>query len=96
MVNLIGQHIESIGDIEATDVTWSIHVEGGYLGMLNSFAEGALSAPIPVGESVQINSKFLLGFGEVDITISAASPISNIAEINTKGFIFGPLILIST
>jgi hypothetical protein len=59
--------IKNIGTKDANDIDWSISFDGGVIfGGDNSGTIDTLA----VGESVQIKSKFLMGFGNTDITIN--------------------------
>jgi hypothetical protein len=59
--------IKNIGSLEATDLEWSISFDGGtFFGGDNS---GTITT-LAIGETVEIKSKFLLGFGSTTITIN--------------------------
>ena len=61
--------IENTGTADATDVAWSIDITGGLV-ILGGHTEGVISS-LGAGESVTVKSGFPLGFGSVDITVSA-------------------------
>ena len=67
-VNVI---IKNIGDVDATDVKWEIHVEGGLLGMINKTANGTVD--IQAGESQKVSSGMLFGLGNINIKAYVAN-----------------------
>ena len=61
--------IENVGDAAATNLNWEITLDGTvFLGGSTTGTEASLG----VGESVAIKSGFPLGFGPIDISISAS------------------------
>lgn len=60
--------IENVGDAEATNVEWSITLDGTVF--LGGSASGTISSIGP-GESATISSGFPLGFGDINIQINA-------------------------
>ena len=64
----VSAEIENVGDAEATNVEWEITLDGTVF--LGGSKSGTISS-IPVGESATISSGFPLGFGDIDIQISA-------------------------
>ncbi len=60
-------NIRNVGTADANDIDWSISFEGGvFFGGDNSGTIDNLAS----GDSVTINSKFLIGLGDTDITIN--------------------------
>jgi len=62
--------ITNNGTIDATNISWQIHVEGGMLGMINKTVNGTVD--IPAGKSVTVTTGILFGFGAISITAKVA------------------------
>ncbi len=58
------------GTVNATDVSWQMHVEGGMLGMINKTVNGTVD--IPAGDTVTVKTGMLLGFGAISIVAKVA------------------------
>jgi hypothetical protein len=78
--------IENTGTGDATDVQWSIDVEGGLV-LLGGHTEGIIPILI-AGDNISIKTGFVLGLGSVTITASA-DEVSSTAT----GTIIGPFVL---
>jgi len=63
-----GAVITNVGIGDATEVDWSITLDGGLI-ILGKETTGTI-ASIPAGESVTISSSFILGIGKSDITVA--------------------------
>ncbi|MBS3748218.1 MAG: hypothetical protein KGY67_00780 [Candidatus Thermoplasmatota archaeon] len=89
--------IKNIGDSPATDVTWNTTVKG------NTVIRGdKIIPPIPVittlnpGESVEVSSwkyDYILGFGEVDITVGTSCNEQATDQKTQKGILIGVYIV---
>jgi hypothetical protein len=66
----INLKITNNGLVNASDVPWQIHVEGGILGMINKTVNGTID--IPAGDTVTVSTGMLLGFGAISITAKVA------------------------
>ena len=61
--------IKNTGDADATDVDWSINLNGGLI-LLGKETTGT-AATIPAGGQVEVTSGLILGFGKTTITVFA-------------------------
>jgi hypothetical protein len=80
--------VKNIDSADATNVEWSINVQGGFLKSLNVINNGIVT--IPMGKQVDLkttSSIFSLGKIQITVMVSEATKIFN-------GFIFGPFIII--
>ena len=64
--------ITNNGLINATDVAWQIHVEGGILGRINKTVNGTVDIPAGLGMTVSVGTGMLFGFGPITITVKVA------------------------
>lgn len=84
----ISASLENEGDADATNVNWSISVNGGLLNFINVQTDG--NEPLAMGEKTTVKTdKFIFGLGNVEITVGAT-------YANTwtgNGFVFGPFVL---
>ena len=74
-INIVGglgvtATINNTGNLDAEDITWEIDVKGGILGMINKTVTG--TTDIFTGKSVEISTGIFIGFGGIDIKVSAA------------------------
>ncbi len=81
--------IRNIGGGGATDVEWSINVEGGILGLIDASTEGTIETLSIDGEEAVKTKGIIFGLGLVDITVTADT-VSKIVQ----GFVLGPFIII--
>ena len=77
--------IANVGDIDATDVDWSIALEGGLI-ILGGEKTGT-EASIPAGETANIASGLVFGFGKPTITVMAESAEGATAEGTASGLV---------
>jgi hypothetical protein len=78
--------IKNIGTVDTTEVTWNITVDGGAL--IGKETTGTITS-IAAGCEEAINSKFIVGFGDTKVTVSAEIPEGSVVrEQNGKIFLF--------
>jgi len=61
--------IKNDGEVEATDVNWSVTLDGGLI-LLGKKTSGE-NLIIPAGESATVTSDIILGFGQTRVTVTA-------------------------
>ena len=76
--------IKNLGEIEATNIQWSIILDGGII--LGRETTGTIPN-IPPGGNVTVNSNLILGFGELTVTAKAEIP-ENTHEKTNNGFAY--------
>ncbi|GAI45049.1 unnamed protein product, partial [marine sediment metagenome] len=76
--------IKNVGTADATDVNWSIILDGGFI-LLGKETIGTVN--IPAGEEVTVCSDLILGFGRSTITVIASD-----TEETVNSFVFIVLI----
>ena len=70
-VTKISAAIRNIGFAEAENVSWKISLDGGAI-LLGKERTGTISI-IPAGDSVEVQSGLIFGFGKTGIIITAES-----------------------
>ncbi|MCK4416379.1 MAG: PKD domain-containing protein, partial [Thermoplasmatales archaeon] len=76
--------IRNLGEIEATNIQWSITLDGGII--LGRETTGTIPN-IPPGGNVTVNSNLILGFGEITVT-AKAEITENTHEKTNNGFAY--------
>jgi len=79
--------VNNTGAGAATNVSWSISLEGGLV-LLGRQTTGMLNVIQP-GFNPKIKTGFVFGIGSLSITVTADT-----AEKTVSGFIFGPIVLV--
>ena len=94
--------IKNIGTITANNFLITISVNGGLFNKINILSEcsgcGGCGTTIEAGEiksESTLESDFIIGFGKIDIIVTAEADNADIISIETNGFVIGPLVLIS-
>ena len=87
----IDAEIKNAGDIEVTDVNWSITLDGGLM-LLGKEANGTLPSLI-VNETEIVTDKPVLGLGKIKITVTATYN-AKIATKTVNGFVLLFLVII--
>jgi hypothetical protein len=70
--------IKNIGSVDATDVSWSINLEGGCF--MGKESTGIVNS-IPAGDEVTVTSDFILGLGKTEVTVEATIPESSDSRV---------------
>jgi len=78
--------VKNTGTAEATNIVWSINLEGGVFFGAETTDTIASLAP---GDSVEIKSGFVLGLGKTDITVTAGSAVQKASGTVFLFFIIG-------
>ena len=93
--------IKNTGSVAAEKFTITISVKGGLFNNIDIFHEcggcGSCGETIPTGEIKSENTKesgWIIGFGQIDIVVTAEAENADLITEETTGFVFGPLILI--
>ena len=87
----ISSSILNVGTADATDVDWSITLDGGHI-ILGTETTGSIPS-IAVDAEEDIKSSLIFGIGKPTITIYAECAEGKIAEGNATGFVFLILVL---
>jgi hypothetical protein len=88
----VNADIENIGDTDATNVEWTMTVTGGILGMVNKTVTGTATS-LAAGAIEAIGSGIVLGFGSIDIEITASADNANEVTVSKSGFVLGILVI---
>lgn len=62
--------ISNTGTANATNVTWSLHVQGGLFHLINTTKTGTITN-LAIGDSITVSSDMLFGFGKITIAAQA-------------------------
>jgi hypothetical protein len=81
----VNAEIHNIGEIESTDVDWTIELDGGLI-FVGDSSSGEISA-IPVGNKEKINSNLIVGFGPVLVTATARSSDDAFDDFKRDAFV---------
>jgi hypothetical protein len=93
--------IKNIGIVTADNFFITISVTGGILNKINILKEcggcGGCGTTIVAGDiksESTLESDFIIGFGKIDIIVTAEADNADLVTIETNGFFLGPLVLI--
>jgi len=65
----VNSTIKNVGSLDASDVNWSITVNGGFI--LGGRETSGVITSIPVGEEIIVDSNSIFGLGKIAITVTA-------------------------
>ncbi|KYK19968.1 hypothetical protein AYK24_10805 [Thermoplasmatales archaeon SG8-52-4] len=83
-INII---ISNIGRVEATNVSWNLSIEGGYIFMGRKTS--MIIPSIPAGQQVKVKSNIIIGFGETKFNVNTIEPYGSLDFLKRGGKIFG-------
>jgi len=83
--------VQNTGDCNATNITWTIGLDGGFI-LLGRSTIGTIPA-IAAGGNKKIHSGFVFGIGKTTIDISVTCDENVTAEVKASAFILGPFVL---
>ena len=93
--------IKNIGIVTADNFFITISVTGGILNKIYILKEcggcGGCGTTIAAGDiksESTLESDFIIGFGKIDIIVTAEADNADLVSIETNGFVLGPLVLI--
>lgn len=82
--------VKNIGTINVTDLNWSVNLKGGLM-LLGKSTSGTNGA-VKVGAGIDLQSKFILGFGKPTVAIRLET-MGEVFERNATATILGPIII---
>ncbi len=86
--------IENLGGADATNVNWSITLDGGFI-LLGRETTGTIDS-IPIDGEASVSSDFILGFGSITIMVNATISIGFSDTREQKGFVFLSFIIVKS
>ena len=89
-VNIV---ISNIGGVEATNVSWNLSLEGGFI-FIGRKTSGIIPS-IPAGQQVKVKSNVIIGFGETRFNVNTVEPYGSLDFIKRGGKVFGIYIIVN-
>jgi hypothetical protein len=93
--------IKNIGEVPAEHFLITISVQGGILNRIDVFKEcggcGDCSTIIQPGEiksETTLEGEVIIGFGSIDVTVTASAENADLVSQEITGFIIGPFIIL--
>ena len=93
--------IKNTGSVTAENFFITISVKGGLLNKIDILQEcggcGDCGTTIAAGEiksESTLESGSIMGFGQIDIVVTAEADNADLVSVETNGFVLGPLVLI--
>lgn len=84
--------ITSTGNVDATNVVWTITVKGGILGLINVSTNGTIPTLAPSTSENEI-AKPIFGLGKITINVTAVADGVTMVKKNANAVVFGPFVL---
>jgi len=85
--------IQNRGDFNFTNVSWSISVVGGILGLIDRTDTGTISI-LEGGDSKLVRVTPVFGLGKIRIFVTSTMPGLNVIRRIRDGFVFGPFVFV--
>ena len=79
--------ISNIGGVEATNVSWNLSLEGGFI-LMGRKTFGTISSILP-GQQVKVKSNVIIGIGEIKLNVNTEDPYGSLDSIKRGGKVFG-------
>jgi hypothetical protein len=86
--------IQNTGDTDLSDITWTITVKGGLLGMINR-TRTALIPELRAGKSKIALLLPIIGVGAIEVMVTATMPNMNIIKKTRQGVVLGSICLLT-
>ncbi len=84
--------LENTGDGDASDIDWSISVDGGILGFIKASSNGNIDI-LSIGATTEISCNRILGFGIANIKIQLDSVSTGLVSFTVKGIVIGFIVI---
>ena len=88
----IKAEVQNTGEVDATNVVWSIAVKGGILGNINKTKSGTEATLVAHG-NLAISLPMFIGFGKISIVIKAHATNAQEVVATKSAFVLGPLVV---
>jgi len=85
--------ISNIGGVEATNVSWNLSLEGGFI-FIGRKTSGIIPSISP-GQQAKVKSNVIIGFGETKFIVNTEEPYGSLDFIKRGGKVFGIFIRIN-
>ena len=94
--------VTNVGDTVAEDIIITISVEGGILGKIDIYHEcsgcsqcGSTLDPGAIKTESTLEEGYIIGFGQVEITVTASATNADEVTKTLNGLVIGPFIIIT-
>lgn len=87
--------LQNIGNTSLTNITWTLSVKGGKMGLINLSKSGTIKT-LSAGKSKIVRALPIFGLGEVNITATATMEGMDVLKIKKHGMVLGPIIILNS